>query len=431
MNYSQTIEYLFSSMPSFQHVGADAYKPGPERIIEFCRHLGNPQRNYYTIHVAGTNGKGAVSHILASVLQQAGYRVGLYTSPHLKDFRERIRIDGEMIPKQKVVNFVDKHQAKMRELDLSFFETTTAMAFDHFAHSEVEVAVIETGLGGRLDATNIITPLLSVVTNVGMEHTQLLGDTLRKIAAEKAGIIKKSIPVVLGESNEDYDDVFEEYAAAAKSHVVYAQKRFRCVDHRIEGDAQHIRVERLRDGRVYDLEVDLLGDYQFNNVVTAAAVADYLHEATPLTISRRAFVEGLASAAETTHLSGRWQVLGRSPMVVCDTGHNAHGLRYIGAELNRMSESYARQFCVLGFAKDKNLDEIFPLLPLSAHYIFTEASVSRALPAEELAAKAAAAGLRGEVVKGVAAALARARESAAAEDMIFVGGSNFVVAEVL
>ena len=279
MNYSQTIEYLFSSMPSFQHVGADAYKPGPERIIEFCRHLGNPQRNYYTIHVAGTNGKGSVSHILASVLQQAGYRVGLYTSPHLKDFRERIRVDGEMIPKQKVVNFVDKHQAKMRELDLSFFETTTAMAFDHFAHSEVEVAVIETGLGGRLDATNIITPLLSVVTNVGMEHTQLLGDTLRKIAAEKAGIIKKSIPVVLGESNEDYDDVFEEYAAAAKSHVVYAQKRFRCVDHRIEGDAQHIRVERLRDGRVYDLEVDLLGDYQFNNVVTAAAVADYLHDA--------------------------------------------------------------------------------------------------------------------------------------------------------
>ena len=207
--------------------------------------------------------KGRCRTFLASVLQQAGYRVGLYTSPHLKDFRERIRVDGEMIPKQKVVNFVDKHQAKMRELDLSFFETTTAMAFDHFAHSEVEVAVIETGLGGRLDATNIITPLLSVVTNVGMEHTQLLGDTLRKIAAEKAGIIKKSIPVVLGESNEDYDDVFEEYAAAAKSHVVYAQKRFRCVDHRIEGDAQHIRVERLRDGRVYDLEVDLLGDYQF------------------------------------------------------------------------------------------------------------------------------------------------------------------------
>ena len=431
MNYSQTIEYLFSSMPSFQQVGADAYKPGLERITEFCRHLGNPQRNYYTIHVAGTNGKGSVSHILASVLHQAGYRVGLYTSPHLKDFRERIRVDGEMIPKQKVVNFVDKNQAKMRELDLSFFEMSTAMAFDHFAHSEVEVAVIETGLGGRLDATNVITPILSVVTNVGMEHTQLLGDTLRKIAAEKAGIIKKSIPVMLGESSEDYDDVFEEYAAAVRSHVEYAQRRFRCLDHYVEDDVQHIRVERERDGRTYDLQVDLLGDYQFNNVVTAAAVADYAHEATPLTISRRAFVEGLASAAGATHLSGRWQVIGRDPLVICDTGHNAHGLRYVGAELNRMADKYRRQICVIGFAKDKNIDEILPVLPVSAHYIFTEASVSRAMPAGDLAALAAKAGLEGEVAGSVAEAVTRARAMASAEDMIFIGGSNFVVAEVL
>ena len=203
MNYSQTIDYLFSSLPTFQQVGADAYKPGLERIAEFCRHLGNPQRNFFTIHVAGTNGKGSVSHILASVLQQAGYHVGLYTSPHLKDFRERIRVNGEMIPKQRVVNFVDKNQAKMEELDLSFFEMTTAMAFDYFAHSDVEVAVIETGLGGRLDATNVIVPLVSVITNIGKEHTELLGSTIAEIAREKAGIIKKSIPVVVGESSEE------------------------------------------------------------------------------------------------------------------------------------------------------------------------------------------------------------------------------------
>lgn len=431
MNYSQTIDYLFSSMPSFQQIGRDAYKPGLERITAFCRYLGNPQRNYYTVHVAGTNGKGSVSHILASILQQAGYRVGLYTSPHLKDFRERIRVDGEMIPKQKVVNFVDKHQAKMSELELSFFEMTTAMAFDYFDQSDVEVAVIETGLGGRLDATNIITPLVSVVTNVGLEHTEYLGDTLRKIAAEKAGIIKKSVPVVLGEANDEYNDVFEEYAAALKSRVIYAQERFRCLTHNVEDNMQRMVIERLRDKFDYDISIDLLGDYQFNNVVTATAAADYLHESTPLTISRRAYVEGLASAAALTHLAGRWQVLGREPLVVCDTGHNAHGLRYVGAELNRLSERYPRQICVMGFAKDKNLDEILPVLPVKAHYIFTQAAVNRALPAETLAAKAAAAGLEGEVVPAVAAAFARAKELASAEDMIFIGGSNFVVAEVL
>jgi len=222
MNYSQTLEFLFTSMPSFQQVGSDAYKPGLERITEFCRHLGNPQRNYFTIHVAGTNGKGSVAHMLASILSQAGYRTGLYTSPHLVDFRERISVDNEFIPKQKVVNFVDKHQAKMQELDLSFFEMTTALAFDYFAQSDVEVAVIETGLGGRLDATNVIMPILSIVTNVGMEHTALLGDTIEKIASEKAGIAKKSIPLLLGESDERYNEVFRQAAAEAEAKQLVA-----------------------------------------------------------------------------------------------------------------------------------------------------------------------------------------------------------------
>ena len=287
MNYSQTLEFLFSSMPTFQEKGVTAYKPGLERIAAFCRHLGNPQRNYFTIHVAGTNGKGSVSHIIAAVLQQAGYRTGLFTSPHLHDFRERIRVDGEMIPKQKVVNFVDKHRDKMTELGLSFFEMTAALAFDYFAQSDVEVAVIETGLGGRLDATNILLPIVSVVTNVGLEHTALLGDTLAKIAAEKAGIIKKSIPFVLGEANAAYDAVFEQVAAANKTRVVYAEREFACEGHELCGDRQHFRMVRRRDGHVLDFDLDLLGEYQCRNVLTALATLDLLHEQTPLTISRR------------------------------------------------------------------------------------------------------------------------------------------------
>ena len=250
MNYTETLDFLFTSMPSFQNVGGDAYKPGLERVASFCQYLGNPQRSYYTIHVAGTNGEGSVSHMLASILQQAGYRTGLFTSPHLSDFRERIRVDGEMIPKQKVVNFVDKHQAKMKEYDLSFFEMTASLAFDYFDQSDVEVAVIETGLGGRLDATNIITPILSVVTNIGLEHTEFLGDTLQKIASEKAGIIKKSIPVVLGQRNDEYNAVFEQRAQELHSLLIYAEKEWTLngVEH-YDDDNQHFSLVRERDQR--------------------------------------------------------------------------------------------------------------------------------------------------------------------------------------
>ncbi len=431
MNYSQTLEFLFSSLPSFQDVGADAYKPGLERVAEFCRHLGNPQRNYYTIHVAGTNGKGSVSHILASVLREAGYRVGLFTSPHLKDFRERMRVDGKMIPKQRVVNFVDKNMAKMQELQLSFFEMTTAMAFDYFAYSDVEVAVIETGLGGRLDATNVITPLVSVITNVGFDHTDLLGNTLREIAGEKAGIIKKSVPVIIGESNEEYNDVFEAKAAVGRSRVIYAEDSFHYIEHRVEGSKQHIALERMCDGRCYDLELDLAGEYQRKNAVTAAAVVHYLHDSSPLTISRRAFIEGFAKAASSTGLAGRWQTLNEKPWIVCDTGHNAHGISYVASMLKDAALRYNRQIIVIGFAREKNIDEVLPLLPREAYYIFTQANVSRAMSAEELAGQAATVGLQGEIQLSVAGAMARAKEIAEEEDMIFVGGSNFVVAEVL
>ena len=431
MNYNQTIDFLFNSFTSFQQVGADAYKPGLERISEFCEHLGNPQCNFHTIHVAGTNGKGSVSHILASVLQQAGYRVGLYTSPHLKDFRERMRVDGEMISEQGVVDFVDENIGIMKRLGLSFFEMTTAMAFDHFAKRDVEVAVIETGLGGRLDATNIIRPLLSVVTNVGFDHIDLLGNTLEQIAGEKAGIVKKGVPLVLGESNELYDEVFEHRACEVSAPLIFAQKCFRCLEHNLVEDMQYISIERVEDSERYDLRLDLLGDYQFNNVITAATAIHILHSSTPLTISRRAFVDGLASVVKTTHLAGRWQILGREPFVVCDTGHNAHGLKWVTEQLRRVASKYTRQICVVGFAREKNLDEILPMLPNEAYYIFTQANISRALPAEELAAKAKSAGLTGEVVVGVAEAVARARGIALPSDMIFIGGSNFVIAEVL
>jgi bifunctional protein folC len=429
MNYTQTLEFLYASLTSFQQKGAEAYKPGLERITTFCRHLGNPQRNFFTVHVAGTNGKGSVSHILASVLQQAGYRTGLYTSPHLHDFRERIRIDGEMIPKQKVVNFVDKHRDCMEELKLSFFEMTTALAFDYFAQSDVEVAVIETGLGGRLDATNILLPLVSVVTNVGLEHTDLLGDTVAEIAAEKAGIAKKSIPLILGEADEAYNAVFEQKAAALKTRVIYAERDFTCMAQENRGTFQRFDILRRRDGGRFQIDLDLIGSYQAHNLLTACAAADYLHEETPLTISRRAFLEGTRNAARNTNLQGRWQRLAEEPLTICDTGHNAHGLRYVAEQL--AATPHERLFCVVGFVREKNLADILPLLPAEATYLFTQAPTERAVPAPELAETATRYGLRGEVVPEVKQALDRARELAGPHDLIFVGGSNFIVAEVL
>lgn len=429
MNYNQTLEFLFSSLPAFETTGPEAYKPGLERITAFCRHLSNPQRNFFTIHVAGTNGKGSVSHMIASALQQAGYRTGLFTSPHLQDFRERIRVDGEKISRRRVVNFVDRNREKMVELELSFFEMAAALAFEHFAQSEVEVAVVETGLGGRLDATNVVVPLLSVITNISLEHTALLGDTLEKIAAEKAGIIKKSIPVVIGEGNEVCNAVFEAVAAANKSKVVYAEKEFTAQSAGFEAGRQHFCMQRTRDGHRYDVLLDLAGDYQRQNIVTATTALDLLHEETPLTISRRAFLEGMRDAAANTALRGRWQKLGERPAVVCDTGHNPSGIARVAEQLAKTP--YKKLYCVVGFVRDKQIDRILALLPREAYYIFTQAQNARALDAKQLAGQAAARGLEGEVVGCVAQAVARARELAAPEDMIFIGGSTYVVGEAL
>ena len=430
MNYTETIDYLFSSMPSFQQVGGDAYKPGLERISEFCRSIGNPQRNYFVIHIAGTNGKGSISNMLAAVLQQAGYQTGLFTSPHLTDFRERIRVNGEMIPKQKVVNFVDRYRSDMERLQLSFFEMTAAMAFDYFAQSDVEVAVIETGLGGRLDATNVVQPILSIITNIGLEHTEYLGDSLPKIAREKGGIIKKCTPVVVGEKNANYNLVLEEIAQDRRSEITYAEEAFSLGECGFEGGKQVVTMTRMRDGYPYQLRLDLLGEYQRKNLVTVATALDILHESTPLSISRRAFVEGVRDVSSLTSFRGRWQVLSSKPLIVCDTAHNEHGVTEIAEQLKARTNS-GRLLCVVGFCGDKDFSKMLALMPSDAHYIFTQASIRRAASLEQIAEVASSLNLDFETAPTVAEALAKAHEQLADEDMLFIGGSTFVVAEAL
>lgn len=429
MNYQQTIDYLFTSLPSFQNVGGSAYKPGLERISDFCRKIGNPQRNYFIIHITGTNGKGSVSNMLAAVLQQAGYQVGLYTSPHLADFRERIRVNGEMISKQKVVNFVNKYHKSMKEAELSFFEMTTALAFDYFAQSDVEVAVIETGLGGRLDATNIVIPAVSVITNIGLEHTEYLGDSMPKIAREKGGIIKKSIPVIVGEKNSAYNLVLEDIAADLRSTIIYAPEAFECRKQYNEAEYQVFDMIRTRDNQQYTLRLPLLGEYQRQNLTTVCAIADFLHENTPLSISRRAFVEGLRECTAITGFRGRWDILSTSPMTICDTAHNAHGLERVAEQLAKVECN--NLYCVMGFCEDKDIKSILALMPKKAHYIFTRADSRRAATTETLAALATELELDFECCDSVKAAVEVAKGKMGANDALFIGGSTFVVAEVL
>lgn len=429
MNYKETLDTLYNMMPDFQNVGADAYKPGLERVTEFNDRLGRPDRAFKSIHVAGTNGKGSVAHMLASVLQAAGYRTGLYTSPHLRDFRERIRVDGEMIPEAEVVAFTRNYIWVMENIGLSFFEATMCMAFDWFARNDVEVAVIETGLGGRLDSTNIIPPLASVITNIGLDHQAFLGDTLRKIASEKAGIIKRDVPVVIGERHETTDQVFTAKAEDAGTEIFFAQDLYRCDSAEKEGGRQVFGLTNLTKGTTFTLRLDLLGDYQRRNIVTLLAAVCILNTRTPLTISNRSVVAGLGSVAVTTGLRGRWEVLGRDPLVVCDTGHNSHGLKLVAEQIR--NERYDKLYMVIGMVSDKDFDKVLPLLPRDAHYIFTAPSVARAMPAQLLAAEGARYGLKGEVVEGVPEALARARALATPADMIFIGGSTFTVADII
>lgn len=429
MNYSEAQDFLNENFISFQTAGRAAYKEGLEAITQMCRLMGDPQRHYMTIHIAGTNGKGSVAHMLASILQSAGYRTGLYTSPHLHDFRERIRIDGVPVAWERVAAFLGEYGIQMKETGLSYFEMTTAMAFKCFSESSVEVAVVETGLGGRLDATNVVTPHLSIVTNIGLDHCSILGDTIEKIAEEKAGIIKRGVPVVIGQSHPQSDSVFTARARQCGSPIVFADRTYECIERSVHFPRQRCTLRRLRDGRTQELDLDLMGSFQQKNLITVRTAVSTLRHSTPLNISTRALLDGLRNAAESTGLQGRWQILSREPLTVADGGHNIHGMTEVVTQLK--SESYEKLIMVIGFASDKDTGSILRALPQDAHYIFTQADSPRALQAAELARKASVYGLAGEVEERPADALSRARALASPRDMIFIGGSIYMISEIL
>lgn len=418
MNYSQTLEYLYSSLPVFQRIGAAAYKANLDNTIALDDHQGNPHRDFRTIHVAGTNGKGSVSQMIYEVLRASGYSVGLYTSPHLVDFRERIIVDDRMISQEEVVGFVEKHRDFIGLVKPSFFEATVAMAFDHFRRREVDFAVIEVGMGGRLDSTNIISPILSVITNIDYDHTQFLGTTLAEIASEKAGVIKPSIPVVVGETNPETAMVFIEKARRETTSITFADQRYRCDSHR----GRIFEVTSLLEEYTFDIELGMSGDYQQRNICTALAAFDLLSEVVDLTsVNVR---RGVAAAV----VRGRWQKLSDQPLTICDTGHNKAGISYILAQIAK--ERFEKLIFVIGMVGDKDIDGVLSMLPTDAYYIFTQASIPRAKSAHELQKEALLHSLGGEVVVNVADAVAKAREIARDNDMIFIGGSTFVVAEL-
>ncbi|MFD1063803.1 bifunctional folylpolyglutamate synthase/dihydrofolate synthase [Winogradskyella litorisediminis] len=405
MNYQDTVNWLFNQLPMYQKQGKSAYKKDLSNTILLANHLKNPHKKFKSIHVGGTNGKGSCSHMLASILQEADYKVGLYTSPHLKDYRERIKINGKEISKQFVMGFVKKHKLFLEKHTLSFFEMTVGLAFDYFAKSKVDVAIIEVGLGGRLDSTNIIRPELSVITNIGLDHTQFLGDTHAKIAFEKAGIIKPNTPVVIGETHIETKPVFKAKAEEQSVSIYFA-------------DTSDIK----------PLESDLKGLYQEHNIKTVLKAVDVLKES-KFKISNKHISQGLLNVVRNTSLLGRWQVLSEFPKIICDTAHNKEGLSITMQQLS--NEAYKQLHIVFGVVKDKNLDEIMPILPKNAKYYLAKPDIPRGLEAEILAAKFDKNKLDHKVYSSVNQALSDAKNMAKNNDVIYVGGSTFVVAEIL
>lgn len=424
MNYQETLHYLFTSTPLFQHVGKDAYKEGLENTHALDAYFGHPHRTFHTIHVAGTNGKGSCSHTLAAILQRAGYRTGLYTSPHLVDFRERIRVNGEPVPESYVVDFVEKHRHFFEPLHPSFFELTTAMAFRYFADSQVDVAVIEVGLGGRLDCTNIIRPDLCVITNISFDHIQFLGDTLEKIAAEKAGIIKSDIPVVVGETTAETKSVFLRKAQEVGAPIIFAEEEHLLLSHTRTSDGQYL----YQTVDYADLKGELGGLCQLKNTNTLLSAIRQL-KVRGYALTDEAVREGFAGVCELTGLMGRWQKVGSCPTVICDTGHNVGGISYIVEQL--ALQTYDRLHIVMGMVNDKDISGVLAMLPRKASYYFTQASVQRALPAGRVKELANKFGLEGEAYPDVSSALAAAKAAATDKDLIFVGGSSFIVADLL
>lgn len=411
----------------FHRIGEPALKPSLDNTIALCGLAGNPQLKFRSVHIAGTNGKGSSSHMLASILQKAGYKTGLYTSPHLKNFTERIRINGMEIPRNQVTGFVARYKPDFERIKPSFFEMTVALAFDYFAQEQVDVAVVEVGLGGRLDSTNIITPLVSLITNISFDHEKILGNSLPEIAFEKAGIIKPRVPVVVCETQPEVADVFISRSGELNSELImgdslYKVRNVRCEKGIFSGDVFY--KDQLKFS---GLRLDLGGSYQEKNLAGVLATVDIL-KTQGFALSDVAILDGLSSVVPSTGLKGRWQVLGHAPLIICDTGHNEAGIRYVTEQLHTLS--YNRLHIVIGTVNDKNIDKILSLLPKEAVYYFTRPDIPRGLDAYALAGRAAAFGLDGKVIPSVKEAVREARNSATENDLIFIGGSNFVVAEI-
>lgn len=424
MNYQETLNYLYNSTPVFEHVGAVAYKEGLQNTLALDKHFNHPHTNFKTIHIAGTNGKGSCSHSLASILQEAGYKVGLYTSPHLLDFRERIRVNGQCISKERVVKFVEDERQFFEPLHPSFFELTTALAFKYFDEQKVDIAIIEVGLGGRLDCTNIISPILSIITNISFDHTQFLGDTLAKIAAEKAGIIKKGVPVIIGEANEETSPVFQSKANEVNSDIVFA-----------EDNAIVTSSSPMADGgrRYYlsnnsTLVGELSGDYQERNMNTILCACNILKQMNIIK-NDDVIAKGLTNICKNTGLLGRWQTIQNNPTVVCDTGHNVGGWNYLAPQIKRQQCNQLR--IVFGMVDDKDINSVMYLLPKNAIYYWTQAESKRAIKAERVAEIAIKHDLRGEIFDNVEVAYTKALQDSNKDDFVFVGGSSYIVADLL
>lgn len=406
MTYQDTVNWMFNQLPMYQNQGKTAYKANLDNTLQLVEHLHHPENNFKSIHVAGTNGKGSTSHMLASILQEAGYKVGLYTSPHLKDFRERIKIDGKEISEAFVVAFIEAHRSFFGTHSLSFFEMTVGMAFDYFSKEKVDIAVIEVGMGGRLDSTNIITPEVSVITNIGLDHTQFLGTTLDAIAFEKGGIIKTDVPVVIGETQLETEAVFTEIAKERHAHIQFADQK----------EARK------------DYESDLKGEYQIKNRKTVLAAIDVIRRR-DFEISDEALAEGFKNVTKNTGLHGRWEVLQEQPKVICDTGHNKEGLQYAMAQLAK--EQYEHLHMVFGVVNDKDVSTVLPLLPKEATYYFCKPNIPRGFDATDLKNIFIQNGFVGEAYNSVEAALSTAKQHATKSDVIYIGGSTFVVAEII
>ena len=424
MNYKETIEYLYNVTPLFQNIGKDAYKEGLDNTIELDNYFNHPHKKFKTIHIAGTNGKGSCSHTIAAILQSAGYKTGLYTSPHLVDFSERIRVDGEPIEEEFVVKFVKDHKHFFEPLHPSFFELTTAMAFLYFAQKKVDVAVIEVGLGGRLDCTNIISPDLSIITNISLDHTQFLGTTLPAIAKEKAGIIKSNIPVIIGEYTDETKDVFSEKAKSVNAEIIFAQDNV-LIENVTTNDNAHFVYQTKN---IKDLYGELNGYYQIKNTNTILNAIKKLKDI-GYKVNENNVREGFKNVCELTGLMGRWQKLEEKPTIICDTGHNIGGMKYITEQLSNMK--YDKLHIVIGMVNDKDINGVMSLLPPNAQYYFTQASVKRALPANEIKNIGNNHGLKGNAYSNVNEALEAAKASASPNDLIFVGGSTFIVSDLI